>query len=118
MEDISNIDNREFITPKSLKEAQTAQIFGIASILLTFCTCCNGGPAALILGYIALKKAKKSIEEYEENPNFFTIKSYNQAKSAKTLSLIGICVGFLGLMYLLNGLIFGFAFDIFDLANK
>ena len=116
MENLTEKVSEEVIKLQNLKDAQTAQIFGVASILITFCTCSNGGAAALVLGFLALKKAKKSITEYEENPHLYTEKSYHQAKSAKILAIIGMIVGALGVSYLIYSLIFGFAFDISNLG--
>jgi hypothetical protein len=48
----------------------------------------------------------------------YSEKSYNQAKTAKTLSLIGIIIGALGILYIIFALIFGFASALTDIASK
>ena len=84
-----------------LKEAQSAQIMGIISLVLVFCTCCYGGLFAVILGYLAMNKGKQAIAEYEANPGMYTEKSFNQAKTGKTTGLIGLIVGVLALLYII-----------------
>jgi hypothetical protein len=65
-----------------------------------------------------MSKAKKAISDYEANPSLYSEKSYNQAKTAKTLSLIGIIIGALGILYIIFALIFGFASALTDIASK
>lgn len=84
-----------------LNGAQNAQIMGIISIVLVFCTCCYGGLIAAILGYLAMNKGKQAIVEYEANPGMYTEKSFNQAKTGKTTGLIGLIVGVLALLYII-----------------
>ena len=84
-----------------LKEAQSAQIMGIISLVLVFCTCCYGGLFAVILGYLAMNKGKQAITEYEANPGIYTEKSFNQAKTGKTTGLIGLIVGVLAVLYII-----------------
>ena len=84
-----------------LNGAQNAQIMGIISIVLVFCTCCYGGLIAAILGYLAMNKGKQAIAEYEANPGMYTEKSFNQAKTGKTTGLIGLIVGVLALLYII-----------------
>ncbi len=100
-----------------LKEAQTAQIMGIISLVLVFCTCCYGGLIGAILGYLAMKKGKEAIAEYEANPGMYTEKSFNQAKTGKTTGLIGVIVGILALLYIVFSLVFGFASAISDMGR-
>ena len=87
-----------------LNGAQNAQIMGIISIVLVFCTCCYGGLIAAILGYLAMNKGKQAIVEYEANPGMYTEKSFNQAKTGKTTGLIGLIVGVLALLYIIFSL--------------
>jgi hypothetical protein len=100
-----------------LKEAKTAQIMGIISIVLVFCTCCYGGFIAAILGYLAMTKGKKAIDDYNANPSIYTVKSFNQAKTGKTVGLIGIVVGVLAFLYIIFSLLFGFASAISDIIT-
>ena len=100
-----------------LKEAKNAQIMGIISIVLVFCTCCYCGLIAAILGYLAMDKGKQAVAEYEANPGVYTEKSFNQAKTGKTTGLIGVIVGILALLYIVFNLVFGFASLISDMGR-
>jgi hypothetical protein len=103
--------------PIDIPEAKTAQVLGIVSIVLVFCTCCYGGVIAAIIGFFAMSKANKGILQYNTSPESYTIKSFNQAKSAKTLGLIGGILGVLALLYIVFALIFGFANAITELPK-
>jgi hypothetical protein len=92
-----------------LNGAQNAQIMGIISIILVFCTCCYGGLIAAILGFLAMLKGKQAIAEYEANPGMYTEKSFNQAKTGKTTGLIGLIVGILALLYIIFSLFLNIA---------
>jgi hypothetical protein len=100
-----------------LKDAKNAQIMGVISLVLVFCTCCYGGLIAAILGYLAMKKGNDAIAEYEVNPGMYTEKSFNQAKTGKTTGLIGVIVGILALLYIVFNLVFGFASVISDMGR-
>jgi UPF0716 family protein affecting phage T7 exclusion len=118
MNDISEANNSAIQHQHvDLPEAKTAQILGVVSIVLVFCTCCYGGFIAAILGFFAMSKANKAIAEYNANPEEYTAKSFNQAKSAKILGLIGGILGVLALLYIVFALIFGFANAIADMPN-
>jgi hypothetical protein len=118
MENLDLNQSPPFHQQSSLSDAKTAQILGVLSIVITFCTCCYGGVAGIVLGFLGLTKAKKAIAEYDANPGMYLQKSYNQAKTAKTLSIIGIVIGALGILYILFALIFGFASALTDIASK
>ena len=106
--ELQNQSNEGKFTPDlvDLNGAQNAQIMGIISIVLVFCTCCYGGLIAAILGYLAMNKGKQAIAEYEANPGMYTEKSFNQAKTAKTTGLIGLIVGGLETLGILCYLLF------------
>jgi uncharacterized membrane protein len=80
----------------NLSEANNAQTMGILSVCLL---CTFGGVVSLILGYIAYSKGKKAIKEYELNQYRYNLKSYNQAKNAKILGIIG---SILGILYIIG----------------
>ena len=105
--ELQNQSNEGKFTPDlvDLNGAQNAQIMGIISIVLVFCTCCYGGLIAAILGYLAMNKGKQAIAEYEANPGIYTEKSFNQAKTGKTTGLIGLIVGVLALLYIIFSLV-------------
>lgn len=100
-----------------LPDAKTAQILGVVSIILVFCTCCYGGFISAIIGFFAMSKANKAIAAYNASPEEYTEKSFNQAKTAKILGLIGGILGILALLYVVFALIFGFANAIADMPN-
>jgi succinate-acetate transporter protein len=118
MDNLNQNQNAEVSAQINLSDAKTAQTMGVVSIVITFCTCCYGGLIAIIVGVLAMSKAKKAISDYEANPSLYSEKSYNQAKTAKTLSLIGIIIGALGILYIIFALIFGFASALTDIASK
>lgn len=118
MESSYQSENIEIIDPVNLSDAKNAQTLGVVSIVITFCTCCYGGLIAIIVGVLAMSKAKKAISDYEANPSLYSVKSYNQAKSAKTLSLIGIILGSLAIIVVIIRVVFGFAFALTDIASK
>lgn len=117
MKDISEANNEVTQHHVDLPEVKTAQILGVVSIVLVFCTCCYGGFISAILGFVAMSKAKKALAKYNDSPDEYTAKSFNQAKSAKTLGMIGGILGILGFIYIVFAFIFGFANAIADLAK-
>lgn len=70
-------------------------ILGIASIV----TCCCYGIVSIILGGVGLFLAKKDTVLYNENPSLY--KDYNNIKTGKILSIIGITLGVLYLILML-----------------
>ena len=118
MENLDLNENAQINQQTNLRDAKTAQILGVVSIVITFCTCCYGGVAGIILGVLGMTKAKNAIAEYNANPSMYLQKSYNQAKTAKTLSIVGIVIGVLGILYVIIALIFGFAAALTDIASK
>lgn len=80
---------------QKLPNATAVLILGIFSIL----TCCCYGIFSIILGVVALVLANKDIKLYAENPSVFT--NYNNLKIGKILSIIGISLGVIYLIYVI-----------------
>jgi hypothetical protein len=92
-----------------LKDAKLAHTLGILSVVLV---CCNGGVITIALAFIGFSKGKSAIKEYEANEGKYTLRSYNQAKSAKLLSIIGLILSGLHLIALVIYFILVFALGI------
>lgn len=80
---------------QKLPNATAVLILGIFSIL----TCCCYGIFSIILGVVALVLANKDIKLYAENPSVYT--NYNNLKIGKILSIIGISLGVIYLIYVI-----------------
>lgn len=65
--------------------------------ILSFLCCCFGGAPGLILGGIAFLLVKKDEKAYAENPDIY--KNYSTLKTTKILSIIGMVIGALYLLY-------------------
>jgi hypothetical protein len=70
-------------------------VFGILSIV----TCCCYGILGLIFGIIALVMAKKATALYSQNPEMYT--DYGNVKTGKILSIIGIVLSAIYLLFCL-----------------
>ena len=86
------IDNNSSLVQIDLAEAKNAKIMGILSVVLI---CCFGGVITGVLGYLGMSKGKKALQQYEMNPNNYTLNSYNQAKTAKLMGSIGLVLSIL-----------------------
>ncbi|MDP5001096.1 MULTISPECIES: CCC motif membrane protein [unclassified Flavobacterium] len=79
---------------QKLPNATAVLILGIFSIL----TCCCYGFISIILGAIGLVLAKKDLQLFNENPSLYT--NYNNLKIGRILSIIGIILGAIYLIYI------------------
>ena len=70
-------------------------VFGILSIV----TCCCYGFLGLIFGIIALVLAGKATKIYKESPELYT--GFNNVKTGRILSIIGIILSVLFLLYMI-----------------
>lgn len=92
MEEINSNSN----TPtQKLPNGTVVIILGIASII----TCCCYGIVSIILGGVGLFLAKKDTALYQENPSLYS--DYNNIKIGKVLSIIGIVLGVVYLIFML-----------------
>ena len=80
---------------QKLPNATAVLILGIFSIL----TCCCYGIFSIILGVVALVLANKDTKLYAKNPSVYT--NYNNLKIGKILSIIGISLGVIYLIYVI-----------------
>jgi hypothetical protein len=94
---------------QDLKDAKLTKTLGILSVVLV---CCNGGVITIVLGILAISKGKSAIQEYESNPAKYTLRSYNQVKSGKSLGIIGLILSGLHLIVLVIYFILVFAIGI------
>jgi hypothetical protein len=78
---------------QKLPNATAVLILGIFSIL----TCCCYGIISIILGVVGLVLANKDTKLYAENPSQYT--NYNNLKIGRILSIIGIVLGAIYLIY-------------------
>jgi len=93
-----------------LPNATAVLVLGISSIVLCWCQ----GIVGLILAIIALVLANKDLNLYHTNPNNFTISSYNNVKTGRTISIIGMVIAAIFLFGILIGLLFlGVNFALF-----
>ena len=116
MNDITEANDSAVQQHIDLPEVKTAQILGVVAIVLVFCTCCYGGFISAIIGFFAMSKANKAIAEYNASPDEYTAKSFNQAKSAKTLGMIGGILGILAIIYIALSLFLNIALSLSDLT--
>ncbi|NCU04481.1 MAG: hypothetical protein GXC73_10895 [Chitinophagaceae bacterium] len=68
----------------SLPNSTTALVLGILSIVI-----CGVG---LILGIIGIVLANKDITLYNNNPGVYNESSYNNCKTGRICSIVGICI--------------------------
>lgn len=78
---------------QKLPNATTVLVLGIVSIV----TCCCYGVISLITGGIGIYLAKKDEALYQADPTLYS--DYNNLKTGKILSIIGIVLGALYLVY-------------------
>jgi hypothetical protein len=94
MENITNQNQRV------LPNASTVLVLGILSIVLG----CGG--VGLILGIIGLIISKEGKRLYEQSPGEWS--GYSNLNAGRIMSIIGICVGGLAIIYyVIWGLVFG-----------
>ena len=80
---------------QKLPNATTVLVLGIVSIV----TCCCYGIVSLITGGIGLYLAKKDEALYQANPELYS--DYQNLKTGKILSIIGIVLGLLYFVYMI-----------------
>ena len=78
-----------------LPNSTAVLVLGILSIV--FCWCI--GIVGLVLGIIALVLAGKGAKLYLENPNQYTVSSYNNLKAGKICAIIGTILSGLYFIY-------------------
>jgi hypothetical protein len=81
---------------QSLPGASNALTMGILSIVGTLICC---GPFGIIFSIIGLSSAKKAELLYQENPGMYS--GYENVKTGRILSYIGIGLALIGLIFLI-----------------
>ncbi|MBI3520298.1 MAG: hypothetical protein HY062_13205 [Bacteroidetes bacterium] len=71
-------------------------VLGILSIVMCFCY----GLIGMTLGIIALVLASKGNALYKENPNVYSLSSYNNLKAGKVCGIIGVVLSSLYLVFI------------------
>jgi hypothetical protein len=82
---------------EKLPYSQTALVLGVSSIVTA---CCCGGFIGIIVGAIGLTYANKAINLYREHPNDFD--GINNAQTGRTMSIIGIVIGVLSIVWMVH----------------
>jgi uncharacterized membrane protein len=79
---------------QKLPNATAVLVLGIVSIV----SCCCYGLPGIITGIIGLVLYKKDNELYQQNPTLYS--DYNNLKTGRILSIIGIILSILTIFYL------------------
>lgn len=85
---------QQLIKPKH-PQAESARVFGILALVfiaLNFVCGCTA-PISIILGIVAYNKAKRVINEFQQNASIYSLDSLKQAEGAKTMGLVGAIIG-------------------------
>jgi succinate dehydrogenase/fumarate reductase cytochrome b subunit len=106
METQQNNLNRQVPLPN----ATAVLVLGITSIVLCWCQ----GIVGLILAIVALVLASRDLSMYASNPQNFTLNSYNNVKTGRTIAIIGLILAGIFLFTIIIGLLFlGMNFALF-----
>ena len=106
---------KDYLTPNPLQtlpglpNATTSLVLGIISIVI-----CGVG---VILGIIGLVLANKDLALYRSNPGAYSESSYNNTKTGRICSIIGIIVSSLFVIFYVGYMIWIFSF-ISDIKNS
>lgn len=93
-----------------LPNATAVLVLGITSIVLCWCQ----GIVGLILAVVALVLANRDLALYANNPQNFTINSFNNVKTGRTIAIIGLVLAGVFLFSIIIGLFFlGLNFALF-----
>ena len=93
-----------------LPNATVVLVLGITSIVLCWCQ----GIVGLILAIVALIFANKDLALYAANPQYYTVNSYNNVKTGRTIAIIGLILAAVFLFSIIIGLLFlGLNFAMF-----
>ena len=100
MENSEQVNYKDFIQVP-LPNATTSLVLGIIAIVFNFCCCVLVVPLifGIILGVIGLMLSINALKLFADNPENYTIVSYNNAKAAKICSIIGLALGVIFVIY-------------------
>lgn len=110
MENEREVTDQQQGFQKPLPNASVVLVLGIVSIVLCWCH----GIIGLILAIVALVLANKDLALYHQNPGMYTLSSYNNVKSGRTIAIIGLVLAGVFLFFMIIGLLFlGLNFAMF-----
>jgi len=110
MENEKEVTDQQQAFQKPLPNASVVLVLGIVSIVLCWCH----GIIGLILAIVALVLANKDMALYNQNPEMYTLSSYNNVKSGRTIAIIGLVLAGVFLFFMIIGLLFlGLNFAMF-----
>jgi hypothetical protein len=78
-----------------LPNSTAVLVLGIVSIVL----CCAYGIIGLANGIVALVLSNKGKKMYEENPDLYTLASYNNLKAGRVCAIVGTCLSSLTILF-------------------
>lgn len=109
---MNSTEQRDYLTQNTgflppLPNATVSLVLGILSIVV-----CGIG---LVVGIIGLVMANKDLALYNNQPGAFSLSSYNQTKTGRTCSIIGIVLNVLFVAVYAVILIFAFSTNLNDL---
>jgi uncharacterized membrane protein len=91
---------------QELPGAKNSFILGLIGLILSPICCCGISGAGIVLSILGLVKSGKAIAAYDANPGTYDEALYKKAKTAKTLSIIGLIVGIICFGFFIFSLIF------------
>lgn len=101
-----NYQARYYQGQEQLPNSTAVLVMGIISIPLCICY----GVFGLALGIVALALASKANTLYQQNPERYSIASYNNLKAGKICAIIGVIISSLWFLYfIIVFLLYGFA---------
>lgn len=106
----TNSTQQPSVPQMALPNASVVLVLGILSIILCWCH----GIIGLIMAIIALVLANRDLTLYHQNPDQYTIRSYNNLKSGRTVAIIGLVLAGVFLFLLIISFLFlGLNFALF-----
>lgn len=96
--------------PIHLPNATVVLTLGILSIVLCWCD----GIPGMIMAIVALVLANRDLTLYADNPGKYSLNSYNNVKTGRTVAIIGLVLAGVFLFIILISLLFlGLNFALF-----
>lgn len=93
---------------ESLPNAAIPMVLGIVSIVASVLCCCFYGQfPGLVAAIIGMVMGNGALKKYNENPTQYSEKSYKQVKTGRMLSIIGLIVASLMIIFFIVMLVSG-----------
>jgi len=102
MEEQTNQINQQNFNKPDLKNHIAVLVLGIISIVMCWCY----GIIGLVLGIISLALASKSEQLYKENPEAYSLSSYNNMKAGRICAIIGTSLSAVYVVFVIIYLLF------------